>query len=122
MSSAETVEQPVTRGKHTVSPARPGAGSRIRSLDGPSDPLGTAPPRSPWLRGVLTIATYAQSSEAEVGEALRTGELRGHQKTRNGKTVPGSTWRAHIDDIDAWIRGEPPPPRRVPAVTRGRSK
>lgn len=55
-----------------------------------------APP-SPW-RKQYEAAQYARCGVAQIIEALRSGELVGHQDG------PGKTWRIHVDDIDAWIR------------------
>ncbi|MDQ1730507.1 MAG: hypothetical protein QOK10_666 [Pseudonocardiales bacterium] len=60
-------------------------------------------PRSPWIKGTAAIAAYIDMNVEEVGELLRTGELRGHQRKRGG------TWRSHIDWMDAYLAGEEPP-------------
>jgi excisionase family DNA binding protein len=49
-----------------------------------------------------------------IGDALRSGELRGHQRT------PGGRWRIAIEDLDAWMRGEKADVE-IPIVTRRRA-
>ena len=39
-------------------------------------------------------------SRTEIYAALQSGELVGHQRVKHRK------WRVHIDDVDAWVRGE----------------
>lgn len=56
---------------------------------------------SPWMT-VQEVATYARSSKTEVMTALRDQSLRGYQNTERGR------WRVHRDDVDAWLRKEPP--------------
>lgn len=60
-------------------------------------------PRSPWIRTTTAIAGYLDMNPEEVGELLRTGEIRGHQRKRGG------TWRSHILWLDAYLAGEQPP-------------
>jgi hypothetical protein len=57
---------------------------------------------SPWL-GTTEGAKYAKRHPKTLLRALRQGELRGFQSKK-----PNGTWRIHIDDIDAWVRGEKP--------------
>lgn len=47
-----------------------------------------------------------------VAKALREGELRGYQRKPNGR------WRIAIEDVDAWIKGEPPANTAAPTITR----
>lgn len=68
------------------------------------------PANSPWFTQE-EAAAHARSNYDTVGDALRSGELRGYQAGKGGK------WRIHRDDIDAWIRGEIAPVV-VPNLTR----
>jgi excisionase family DNA binding protein len=68
---------------------------------------------TPWLTQKQAVA-YSQRSERTINEALRNGELRGHQRGR------GCNWLIHRDDLDAWIRGEIAS-AEPPAVTRPRA-
>ncbi len=43
---------------------------------------------------------YATYSPTTVLRACESGELKAYQKS------PGSRWRIHRDDLDAWMRGE----------------
>jgi excisionase family DNA binding protein len=68
-------------------------------------------PNSPWYN-LPDAATYAAGASSDtIGDALRSGELRGYQAAAGGK------WRIHRDDLDAWIRGEIAPVE-VPKITR----
>ena len=67
-------------------------------------------PESPW-RTVPEAVTHARRSASTILTALRTGELRGSQTKRGG------TWLVHVDDLDAWMRGETADVR-VPRVAR----
>ena len=60
-------------------------------------------PRTPWIKGVAAIAAYIDMNLDDTGEALRTGEIKGHQRKRGG------TWRTHVLWLDAWLAGEDPP-------------
>lgn len=64
---------------------------------------------TPWMT-VPEVQAYARSGRREVLEALNDGSLRGHQRKTGGR------WRVHRDDVDSWLRGEPP----TPISTRGR--
>jgi len=55
--------------------------------------------QSPWLTQA-EAAKYAKRGIRLINEALRNGELRGHQSGRNCK------WLINVADLDAWIRGE----------------
>lgn len=68
---------------------------------------------SPWLT-VPEAAERARTGQSELHRALAADELRGYQRK------PGGKWRIHLDDLDAWVRGETADVR-VPAVTRGRA-
>lgn len=57
------------------------------------------PDDSPW-HTMPEAAARARVSADAIGDALRTGELRGYQSGRGGR------WRIHRDDIDAWVKGE----------------
>jgi hypothetical protein len=59
---------------------------------------------SPWLIGTREIGAYLRMSPDEVGDLLRTGDLRGNQKKRGG------TWRTHKQWADAFLAGETPQP------------
>lgn len=58
---------------------------------------------SPWML-LADVVKYARSSRTEILAALADGSLRGHQRTQGGK------WRVHREDVDSWLRGEPPAP------------
>jgi excisionase family DNA binding protein len=57
------------------------------------------PADSPWFT-VTETAAGARVREDTVGDALRSGDLRGYQ------TGPNDRWRIHVNDIDAWIKGD----------------
>lgn len=67
----------------------------------------------PWLTAP-EAAARGRAGLSEVLRALAAEELRGYQRTKGGK------WRIHVDDLDAWVRGETAEVR-VPAVTRRRA-
>lgn len=67
----------------------------------------------PWLT-VPEAAERARAGVSTVLRALQAEELRGSQITKGGK------WRVHVDDLDAWVRGEIASVT-VPPITRGRS-
>lgn len=69
---------------------------------------------TPWFTQKQAVA-YSQRSERTINEALRNGELRGYQPSRNAR------WLIHRDDLDAWIRGEKASFDPPPAITRPRS-
>lgn len=54
---------------------------------------------TPWHTLAEAVA-YSRRSRNAVLEALKTGELRGHQ------AKPGGSWTIHRDALDAWNRGE----------------
>ena len=58
-------------------------------------------PASPWMT-VAQVVAYSITGERDVLAALADGSLRGYQRTAGGR------WRIHRDDVDAWLRGEPP--------------
>lgn len=62
---------------------------------------------SPWLT-TRQAATYAGRNPQTVRDALADGELVGYQRT-----APNGRWRIHIEDIDAWVRGERPARARL---------
>lgn len=68
---------------------------------------------SPWLTPTEACGR-ARCSERTILEALRSQELRGYQSGRGGR------WRIHVEDLDAWVRGETAEVQ-VPAVTRRRA-
>lgn len=64
-----------------------------------------------WLTPT-EAAEHARVSRDTIGHVLRSGELRGYQRK------PGGAWRIAVEDVDAWVMGEEPAPRQVPAITR----
>jgi excisionase family DNA binding protein len=56
-------------------------------------------PVGPWLT-VKQAAARAQRGERTVLAALADESLRGHRPGERGN------WRIHLDDLDAWVRGE----------------
>jgi excisionase family DNA binding protein len=74
-------------------------------LDRPAD--------SPWHTRE-EAAHRARVGPDQIGDALRSGELRGYQSGKGGR------WRIHRDDIDAWITGEIADVQ-VPKITRRRA-
>ena len=48
-----------------------------------------------------TAAEYADCHVDTILAALRSGELKGHQRKS-----PHGRWRIHTTDLDAWLRGE----------------
>ena len=50
---------------------------------------------------IKEAARYARLAYRSIWDAVKDGELRASQ--RNG---PGTPWKVHKDDLDAWIRGE----------------
>jgi excisionase family DNA binding protein len=59
-------------------------------------------------------AAHAVCSVDTIGDALRSGELRGYQR------VGGGRWRIAVEDVDAWVRGETADVV-IPAITRRRT-
>lgn len=70
---------------------------------------------SPW-RSPEEVAVIARRKTSTINKALRAGELRGRQP--GGK---GGKWLVHVDDVDAWIKGEEPADIPIPAVSRRRA-
>lgn len=68
---------------------------------------------SPWLdtKGAAARSRYSVNT---VKRALASEELRGYRRGEHGD------WRIHVDDLDAWVRGETADVQ-VPPVTRRRS-
>lgn len=66
----------------------------------------------PWLT-VPEAAARGRAGESTILRALATEELHGEQRVKGGK------WRIHVDELDAWVRGEVADVN-VPAVTRRR--
>lgn len=54
---------------------------------------------SPWLT-VPEAAKRARRNRHTILDALACEELRGHRRGDRGR------WRVHVDDLDAWVRGE----------------
>lgn len=71
------------------------------------------PAASPWMN-VAEAAAYARMSPEEIGRACRTGELHGTQRRDGGR------WRIHVDNVDAWLLGEPQS-HQAPRLARGRA-
>ncbi|MDJ0426017.1 hypothetical protein QNA19_08815 [Rhodococcus fascians] len=69
-------------------------------------------PTSPWL-STQEVAERARCHRQSIYDALWLHEdkpgsgLKGRQKT-----APQGAWLIHIDDLDAWAAGDPPPKRR----------
>ncbi|GGG04470.1 hypothetical protein GCM10007304_18230 [Rhodococcoides trifolii] len=55
---------------------------------------------SPWMTP-QQAADYADVHINTIRHALWDGRLRGYQRT-----APKGIWRIHVDDLDAWIRGD----------------
>lgn len=68
---------------------------------------------SPW-RTPKEAADYTRCSVDTLLDALRSQELRGYQSGSGGR------WRIHLDDLDAWVRGEVADVQ-IPAVSRRRA-
>jgi hypothetical protein len=69
-------------------------------------------PTSPWLTP-REAAERARCSRESVYEALwRHQEKPGSGLKGRQKTAPQGAWLIHIDDLDAWTGGEPPPRRQ----------
>lgn len=68
---------------------------------------------SPW-RTPQEAADYARKSRDTVLDACRAQELRAYQSGRNGR------WTIHVEDLDAWVRGEVADVQ-IPVVTRRRA-
>lgn len=66
-----------------------------------------------WL-SPTQAAEHTACSRETIGAALRSGELRGYQRTAGGR------WRIAIEDLDAWVRGETAEVE-IPVVTRRRA-
>lgn len=58
-------------------------------------------PVGPWLLAG-EAADRARCGRGTIIAALNDGSLVGQQRREGG------TWRIHVDDLDAWVRGEPP--------------
>lgn len=63
---------------------------------------------SPW-NTTPEASAYTKRTSNEILAAAKAGALIGHQ---NG---PRGRWLFHVDDLDAWIRGEVSPARPVNA-------
>lgn len=71
------------------------------------------PDTSPWMT-VVEAAAHARMSPEDVAEACRLGELRATQRKARGR------WRIHVDNLDAWLLGEPQG-HEAPRLARGRA-
>lgn len=69
---------------------------------------------TPWLTS-SEAADRARCNVDTLQDALRSQELRGYQG--GGKK---GRWRIHVEDLDAWVRGETAEVQ-VPTVTRRRA-
>jgi hypothetical protein len=74
----------------------------------------TASVESPWMT-VTETALYAKRHEQTVFKALwKYVRTDGREGLRGGQpNGPCSSWRVHREDIDLWLRGGQPPPRRA---------
>lgn len=63
--------------------------------------IAPSPAAGPWLL-VPEVAERARCGKSEVFAALTDGRLRGYQRSKGGR------WRVHVEDVDAWLRGEAP--------------
>jgi excisionase family DNA binding protein len=54
---------------------------------------------SPWLT-VAEARTYTGKGRRSILEALADETLRGHRSGERGR------WHIHVNDLDAWMRGE----------------
>lgn len=64
-----------------------------------------------WLN-VPQAAEHAGYGPDVIYDGLRSGELRGYRRSDRGR------WRISQEDLDAWVRGEEPPPLEAPRLTR----
>jgi hypothetical protein len=71
----------------------------LRAVDERKNMGGTTTSANP-VHTVKTASERARRHPKTVLAALRTGELRGYQRSTKG------TWRIFEDDLDAWVRGE----------------
>ncbi|WP_230597306.1 helix-turn-helix domain-containing protein [Rhodococcoides fascians] len=68
-------------------------------------------PTSPWL-SPREAAEHARCHRQSIYNALYQEELKaGSGLKGRQKTAPQGAWLIHIDDLDAWTAGEPPPKR-----------
>ncbi|UGQ59884.1 helix-turn-helix domain-containing protein [Rhodococcus pyridinivorans] len=72
---------------------------------------------SPWMT-TKEAAEYARVNPHTIYDALRAGELKGHQI--NGKA--SNPWLMTAESIDAWIRGEKPGVSKSPESNRPRQE
>jgi excisionase family DNA binding protein len=68
---------------------------------------------SPWLT-VRQACERAQRGKQMILAALADESLTGHRPGERGR------WRIHVEDLDAWVRGEKADVQ-IPTVTRRRS-
>lgn len=71
----------------------------------------TLSPAPHWMN-VTQISTWTGRHPQTIYAALRSHELRGHQRDK------GLAWRAERADVDAWVRGETPLARVVALPAR----
>lgn len=61
---------------------------------------------TPWLT-VKDAAARARCGRASILAALADESLRGHRPPAKNPGEPQrGRWRIHVDDLDAWLRGE----------------
>ncbi len=65
---------------------------------------------SPWLT-LPQAAERAQRGVRTLTRALADESLTGYQPVKGGR------WRIHVDDLDAWVRGEKAPVK-LPVLSR----
>jgi hypothetical protein len=74
------------------------------SVATPPGGIPVVPPTPTWLT-TADVAERAQRSISTVNAAAVSGELHGHQSTRNGRPIRKGKWLFHTDATDAWIHG-----------------
>ncbi|HEV2777878.1 MAG TPA: helix-turn-helix domain-containing protein [Actinophytocola sp.] len=101
------VEQVVARVTERIEEARLVPAEDVAT---PSAAAPKAPPTavSPWMT-IKEAAAYTRRGEETLYRALRTGfSTRWKSGLKGYQTAANSPWRIHRDDLELWIRGEPP--------------
>lgn len=65
---------------------------------------------SPWMT-VQQVVAYTQTSRPTILAALKaheTGDGSVHPLKGYRANPDGGRWRIHVQDVDAWVRGEEP--------------